>query len=85
MSRVNTALWPLKCRIREMKIDYSSIAEGIGRSPGYVALRMRGIGAYTTDEAYAILEMIGEEPESVTRYFPPTKNKKGGLACLKSQ
>lgn len=70
MSKVNTHLWPLKCRIREKMIDYPTIAEGIGRSPAYVGLRMRGIGCYTIDEAYKILAMIGEEPEAIIRYFP---------------
>ena len=75
MGGINTSLWTLKCRLREKLFVYEDVADRIKKSESYVRQRMAGVRDYEIDEAYAILEMIGEPPEAITKYFPPVAKK----------
>ncbi len=82
MGKINTALWTLKCRLREKLFLYPDVAEKIGKSESYVRLRMRGLYGFEINEAYKILQMIEEPPESIVQYFPPPAVEKKRLKII---
>lgn len=55
---------------KDIRLTYFEISRLINRGVRYVAARMIGDGDYTIQEAYTILENIGEKPEAISKYFP---------------
>jgi hypothetical protein len=55
---------------KDIRLTYGETARLIHRGVRYVAARMIGEGDYTVQEAYTILESIGEKPEAISKYFP---------------
>jgi len=60
----------LKSRLYEEDITQIEIAERLKRSNTYVMQRMTGRRSWSVDEAYLILDMVGEPCGALIDYFP---------------
>lgn len=63
--------YKLRRALRDMDVDEPYLAELLGRSVSYVSTRMMGLGPWTIDEVYKMLEIINEPPRRMHMYFTP--------------
>jgi hypothetical protein len=65
----------LRHALDDADIDRPYIAKTLGVSNSYVGCRFVGRYPWTVEDAYKILDLLGEPAEKMTEYFP-----KGGKA-----
>lgn len=61
----------LKKRLKTEGIPHEDVAVQLGVSRAAVNFRLAGKTPWKLEEAYAVLLMIGEEPDALPKYFPP--------------
>lgn len=60
----------LKHKLQDEMIEYTELAEMLGKSMTYVSERMRGIKTFTIDEGYQILRLLHLPEEWMVVIFP---------------
>jgi len=62
----------LRHALDDADISRADIQQRLGRGKGltYVAQRFQGERPWTLDDAYVILDMLGEPPNRIAEFFP---------------
>lgn len=60
----------LRGALAELDLGYQELSTLINRSSSYVADRMRGVGSWSLDDCYAILDAIGQPGADLREIFP---------------
>ena len=63
--------WDLRRALFEADMPQAELAKPLGRSPGYVDVRMAGRASWTMADAYTICDVLHIPREEIYKYFPP--------------
>lgn len=68
--------YKLRFELGELEITQEQLGKMMGRSQAYVGRRLAGTASWTLEDAYRILDIIGQPDTALMEYFPRHKQKK---------
>lgn len=68
--------YKLRFALGERDVTQRELGKKIGRSQAYVGRRLAGTASWTLEDAYRILDVIGEDDSRLGEYFPRATKKK---------